>query len=87
MSTIMAMLVAGGMLAFAGVPALAQGAGSGPVGRSCAADIAKFCTEATHGGRKVRSCLEAHRAQVSDDCRAALDGTGGGRGMGRNRMQ
>lgn len=78
-------LLTAGALALASSAALAQGAGTGPVGRACAGDIAKFCAGTNHGGRQARTCLEKNRERVSDDCRAALDRTGGGRGMGRNR--
>lgn len=87
MPKLLAMLIAGGMVAGASALAQAQGSGSGPVGSSCAADIAKFCADKKHVGRQVRTCLEARRAELSDDCRTAIENTGGGRGMGRNRSQ
>lgn len=68
------------------VPAMAQGAGAGPVGTQCKADIAKFCKNASHGNMEARACLEANRDKVSSACRRALDTTGGGRGKGRNRQ-
>jgi hypothetical protein len=65
----------------AGSSALAQGGGvgSGPVGTICDKDIKTYCTGLQHGAGAVRSCLEENRAKVSQDCRAALDTTGGGR--------
>jgi hypothetical protein len=66
---------------------LAQGAGAGPVGTQCKADMAKFCKSAQHGNMEARACLEANRDKVSAACRRALDSTGGGRGLGRNRQQ
>jgi hypothetical protein len=73
-------------LAIASLPANAQGAGTGQVGRACAGDLKTHCVGARHGGRQARNCLEAHRASVSAACRRALDTTGGGRGLGRNRQ-
>ncbi|MDF3809586.1 hypothetical protein [Rhodopseudomonas sp. BAL398] len=68
-------------------PAPAQfrggGNGSGPVGQMCARDINIHCAGLRHGNRGVRNCLVSHRSSLSRSCRAALDGTGGGRGMGR----
>jgi hypothetical protein len=58
-------------------PALAQ---TGPVATQCAHDIAAYCSGKGHGSRQTRSCLEAHRDQVSTKCRRALDSTGAGRG-------
>jgi len=63
--------------------ALAQGAG--PVATLCKDDIAKYCTDASHGAGQVRGCLEEHRAQLSAACVKALDTTG--RGRGRNKMK
>ena len=86
MRTIIAVLSTVGVLAVtAPVSAIAQGAGTGPVGTQCKADIAKFCKGMGHGSMEARLCLEANRNKVSAACRRALDTTGGGRGMGRNR--
>jgi hypothetical protein len=76
------------------VPAGAQGAGmgqgggqgNGPVGKMCADELAKYCAKVPHGAGEARACLEANRDKVSDNCRWALDNTGAGRGMGRNRQ-
>ena len=65
---------------------MAQGVGTGPVGTQCKADIAKFCKGASHGSMEARACLEANRDKLSSACRRALDTTGGGRGLGRNRQ-
>lgn len=73
-------------LTIASLPANAQGAGTGPVGRACASDLKTYCAGARHGGRQARNCLETHRGSVSAACRRALDTTGGGRGLGRNRQ-
>lgn len=66
-------------------PAAAQfrGNGRGPVGQLCARDIDIHCAGISHGNRGVRNCLASHRDSLSRSCRAALDNTGGGRGMGR----
>jgi hypothetical protein len=63
------------------VSALAQGGGvgTGPVGTICDKDIKTYCADLKHGAGAVRSCLEENRAKVSQDCRTALDTTGGGR--------
>ncbi|KAA5597288.1 hypothetical protein F1193_14540 [Blastochloris sulfoviridis] len=62
------------------------GTGLGPVGQTCTADLAKYCAKVPHGSGEARACLEANRDKLSADCRTALDNTGGGRGMGRNRQ-
>jgi hypothetical protein len=74
------------MALLASSPTLAQGAGAGPVGTQCKADMAKFCKGSQHGNMEARACLEANRDKVSAACRRALDTTGGGRGLGRNRQ-
>ncbi len=63
--------------------AWAQGPGQGPVAASCGDEIAKLCAGKEHGGGAVRACLEANKDKVSAACKAALDTTGPGRGMGR----
>ena len=65
-------------LAFA-LPALAQGMGSGPVATACASEIGRYCAGIPHGRGAVRACLESNVQKLSDDCRTALGGTGGGR--------
>ena len=61
--------------------ATAAVAQSGPVARSCNADIAKLCAGKPHDG-SVRICLEQNYDKVSAACKTALDTTGGGRGKG-----
>ncbi len=58
---------------------------SGPVATACKDDIAKYCAGKGHGDRETRTCLETNKDKVSDACKVALETTGGGRGMGRNR--
>lgn len=66
------------------LPAQAQqGRGQGPVAQACAADIGKFCEGLTHGGGKVRACLEANKDKVSAQCSTALATHGPGRGQGQ----
>jgi len=79
-STLLAALAVGAV-----DPAFAQfrGSGRGPVGQMCARDINIHCVGISHGNRGVRNCLASHRSSLSTSCRAALDNTGGGRGMGR----
>ncbi|ALK08518.1 hypothetical protein [Blastochloris viridis] len=76
------------MAAPAGAQGMGQGGGqgTGPVGQTCAADLAKYCAKAPHGAGEARACLEDNRAKLTADCRNALDNTGGGRGMGRGQQ-
>ncbi|HQF29848.1 MAG TPA: cysteine rich repeat-containing protein [Hyphomicrobiales bacterium] len=74
--------------AFAGVLALgltAALAQQGPVATACGDDIAKLCADKEHGQGALRMCLEENRDKLSEACRAALDSTGPGKGMGQNR--
>jgi outer membrane protein OmpA-like peptidoglycan-associated protein len=43
----------------------------GALGRSCGADIDKFCRNVNLGGGKVAACLDAHWANVSPGCKTA----------------
>jgi hypothetical protein len=84
-NTRMILIVAAAASALIGTSAaFAQGRGagdgSGPVGTACAKSIARYCADAQHGNRGVRNCLEAKRSKLPQACKAALDGTGGGRG-------
>ncbi|MBA4131045.1 MAG: hypothetical protein C0519_06440 [Hyphomicrobium sp.] len=63
-----------------GFPALAQ---QGPVAMACNEDIAKYCANKEHGKGEVRACLEAAKDKVTDECKAALDTTGPGKGNGQ----
>ncbi|NQW12197.1 MAG: PepSY domain-containing protein [Alphaproteobacteria bacterium] len=56
---------------------------TGPVATQCAADIAKYCANLSHGGGAVRACLEEHEHEVTQACRTALETTGHGSGMGQ----
>ena len=70
-------------LAFVPVAAFAQSAApsAGPqtaapetrerVRAACAADVQKFCANVERAKGAMRSCLEAHQAQISDGCKAA----------------
>jgi hypothetical protein len=55
----------------------------GPVAMSCKDDIAKYCADKEHGKGEVRACLEANKNKVTDQCKAALDTTGPGKGVGQ----
>lgn len=68
----------------AAAPALAQD-GRGPVGTICAKDIESHCSGLAHGSGEVRACLERNRDKLSQDCKTALDTTGGGRMAPVNR--
>ncbi len=65
------------------VPAatFAQGASPAPGGgggefakvrEACRNDIARFCGDVKPGGGRVRECLKAHAAELSDGCKAAI---------------
>lgn len=56
-----------------------HGPGRGPVAQNCADEITKLCAGKKHGHGEIRGCLEAHKSQVSDKCKHALDTTGWGR--------
>ncbi len=56
-----------------------HGPGRGPVALNCADEITKLCAGKKHMHGEIRSCLEAHKAQVSDKCKHALETTGWGR--------
>jgi hypothetical protein len=58
-------------LGFSGA-AFAQTASSDPRG-ACKADYEKYCLGTTPGGGRVVACLNKQRAQLSDDCKKALD--------------
>lgn len=87
MFRILSVIAVSGMVMMASAPAEAQRAGTGPVGRYCAKEIAAHCAGVAHGSMQARNCLEANRSRLSSACRQALDTTGGGRGLGRNRQQ
>jgi hypothetical protein len=74
-----AILAATSWSSLASAQAQGGGVGNGPVGTICDKDIKTYCADLKHGAGAVRSCLEENRAKVSQDCRAALDTTGGGR--------
>jgi len=44
----------------------------GKTREACKGDVEKFCKDTTHGGGKVRDCLQQHEADLSSDCKAAL---------------
>lgn len=59
----------------AGPPGPPPDEGRGDVAKvhvACAADADRFCKDAKAGHGHVRACLEAHEADLSDDCKAAL---------------
>lgn len=58
----------------------------GPVATACKEEIAKYCEGKEHGKGEVRDCLEAQKENLSEGCKTALETTGGGKGMGKNRM-
>jgi hypothetical protein len=46
--------------------------------RACAADLQQYCA-GTDRGRARRECLQNHVAQLSADCKSALESRGKGR--------
>lgn len=58
---------------------------NGPVASNCGPEIQKFCKDKEHGHGEVRACLEAHKAEVSQTCKDALEHTGGGRKYNQNQ--
>jgi len=53
----------------------APGGGRGEfakVHEACSADIARFCADVKPGGGRIRECLKAHAADLSDRCKAAI---------------
>jgi hypothetical protein len=75
---------AAGLLVLTAAQAVAQ-SGQGPVAQACSAEMEKLCPGKQHGQGEMRSCLESNKDKVSSACKAALDSTGPGSGMGKNR--
>ena len=42
------------------------------VGKTCAAEIKAQCADVKPGGGRIRDCLKAHAADVSDGCKEAM---------------
>jgi hypothetical protein len=82
MSLTRVIIVALAAASFATDAAAQRGTGSGPVAAACQDEIAKYCSDKSHGNRGVRTCLEKNQDKVSEACRTALETTGGGRGRG-----
>lgn len=38
----------------------------------CAADVKKFCSNVQPGAGRIKKCLEAHQAELSDACKARV---------------
>ena len=51
-------------------PALAQQAGG--VRGACMNDLKTLCGSVQPGGGRIRDCIRAHRAQLSEGCKVAL---------------
>jgi len=41
----------------------------GQLARACRADLEKHCKNVPLGGGRIRTCFEAHKAQISANCR------------------
>ncbi len=71
---------AGLALAMPAGAAQAQGPGRGLVAANCKAEIATFCSSLRHGSAQIPACLNKNRAELSAQCRSALDRRGPGQG-------
>lgn len=52
-----------------------MGPGMGPVAKLCTKEIAAHCAKVEQGPA-LRTCLEAKSAELSEDCRVAVESTG-----------
>jgi hypothetical protein len=48
------------------------GTGKGALRGACSAEAQKFCANTPRGKGQLRSCLQEHQADLSDDCKTAL---------------
>jgi len=53
-------------------PAPGRG-GLAKVREACRADIAQFCGNVKPGGGRIRDCLRAYAANLSEACKAAIE--------------
>ena len=68
-----AILVPAATFAQGAPPAPSGGGGEfSKVREACRADIARFCGDVKPGGGRIRECLKAHAADLSDGCKAAI---------------
>jgi hypothetical protein len=42
------------------------------VREACHADVERLCSDVKPGGGRIRECLRAHHADLSDGCKAAI---------------
>jgi len=49
------------------------------IGTRCQEEIAKLCDDVKPGGGRLARCLRGHEAELSNDCKAALAASWGGR--------
>jgi hypothetical protein len=42
------------------------------VREACRPDVERFCKDVPPGGGRIRQCLKAHRAELSDVCKSAI---------------
>jgi hypothetical protein len=58
------------------LPALAQttepSSGKGELRNACSSEAQKFCANAPRGKGRLRSCLQEHQAELSENCKAAV---------------
>jgi len=67
------------MIAVMGVPTLAAAANPAKPGAVCKEDRKKFCKDIKTTGGKPRDCLMQHKDELSDGCKALLEGKGKGK--------
>lgn len=65
-------LLAAGAAQAQPVPTSAQRAAAGAVRDACSADYGRVCSGVRPGGGRILQCMEAHAAELSPACRAAL---------------
>lgn len=66
-------------------PLFAYAKGNGPVMTKCKTDIEKYCADKKHVKGEVRSCLEEKKAELTEECKMALESTGPGKGKGKEK--
>jgi hypothetical protein len=43
-----------------------------PALKACKPDIARFCSNVPPGGGRIKACMKAHLAELSEPCKEAL---------------
>lgn len=58
-------------------PAARTSGGSNPAGEACRPDVMRLCRDAAPDRAKIKKCLQAHAADLSDACKTAIIAHGG----------